>query len=342
MRRTGIVIDEEYKLHDPGRGHPESPARLESIERQLETTGLTEKMVRVPARPASQEEICLVHDESYFRRVAGTAGHRMMLDPDTVTSEHSFSAALKAVGGLLELVKSVVAGELDNGYALVRPPGHHAERGRAMGFCLFNNVAVAAEHALGQLGLERVAIVDWDLHHGNGTMHSFHDRADVLYVSTHQYPYYPGTGALDDTGSGAGRGRTVNIPLPTGMDDGAFFRIYQQVVVPVLRDFAPQLLLVSTGYDIYRGDPLGGMRVSVEGFGALTGLLLQAAQDCCDGRLVLVLEGGYDLEGLAGGVASACGVLLGSEQPQQFSDQYQLAGDIIEKVVQVQKEYWNI
>ncbi|RME25272.1 MAG: histone deacetylase [Deltaproteobacteria bacterium] len=334
MGTTGIVFDDVFRLHDPGPGHPESPRRLEAIEKRLKAGGQWERLERVEAREAGEEEVCLVHDHAYWKKVLETAGRPVMLDPDTVTSAHSVEAARRAAGGTVELVKKVVEGGLSNGYALVRPPGHHAERARAMGFCIFNNVAVAAEYAIRHLGLSRVAIVDWDLHHGNGTQHAFYDRADVLYISTHQYPYYPGTGAAAEVGSGDGIGYTINVPLHTGMDDEAFIDVFLRVVKPALRAFGPELVLVSTGYDIYAGDPLGGMDVTGEGFGLLAAIVKEAAGETCGGRLVAVLEGGYNLEGLSEGVCNVVDVLLDKGVSVPDRPASSRASGIIEQVIE--------
>lgn len=340
--KTGLVLDAVFALHDPGAGHPESPARIESIRRRLQEEGLLEKVRLVEARAASQEEICWIHSPEYLRRVEATAGRRVQLDPDTATSPESFRAASLAAGGTCRLVEMVVSGELQNGYALVRPPGHHAERSRAMGFCLFNNVAIGAEFARRRLGLQRVAIVDWDLHHGNGTMHSFWDDPGVLYFSTHQYPYYPGTGALTEIGEGKGEHFTVNVPLSGGMDDRAFRGIFRLLLTPILEKFSPELVLVSTGYDIYRDDPLGAMEVTEEGFGDLAGELLEVAERVCGGRLVLVLEGGYNLRGLAGGVACVVRTLLGEYRPAPFDGNAGRAAAVIEAAREVHGKFWHL
>jgi len=341
MNRTGLVCDPLYIQHDPGPGHPESPERLQAIYAQLAEEELDARCIAVPARPASQAEICRTHSQQYFQRIAASEGQQVMLDPDTATSADSFSAAMLAAGELLALTEEVVAGRLDNGYALVRPPGHHAERDRAMGFCLFNNVAVAAEHALAQLELERVLIIDWDLHHGNGTMHSFYDRKEVLYFSTHQYPYYPGTGALDDVGVGGGLGRTINVPLAPGMGDLEYRAIFRQLLGPVARQFAPELILVSTGFDTHRHDPLGGMKMTAAGYGALTWELMQMAQEICGGKLVMVLEGGYDLGGLARGVAQSVRTLLGESEPEASPTETGQAGAILKAAQAVQARFWS-
>ena len=250
--KTGIVIDERYTAHETGYGHPERPERISTLLEMVRShpgPGL----VRIDPRPATLEEIALNHDGAHIERVSATAGRASFaFDADTPTSPQSYETALLAAGGLVTLVEAVMEGVVDNGFALVRPPGHHAEHDRAMGFCLFNNVAVAARVLRQRYGLERVLIMDWDLHHGNGTQHSFYDDPVVLYISTHQYPYYPGTGAADEIGREAGAGFTVNVPLRAGSGDSEFVEVFTHVVEPIARQFRPQFVLISAGFDCHR------------------------------------------------------------------------------------------
>jgi acetoin utilization deacetylase AcuC-like enzyme len=239
-----------------------------------------------------------VHEAGYLRRIAATAGRASQLDPDTYTSPESHEIALLAAGAAIDAVERVMGGSHHAAVAMVRPPGHHAERDRAMGFCLYNNVAVAAAHARAQ-GAAKVAIVDYDVHHGNGTQHIFEADPHVLYMSTHQFPYYPGTGAADEVGLHAGRGFTVNLPLEVGAVDEDYQFVFSRVVVPVLLQFEPDLIIVSAGFDAHERDPLGGMRLSTGAFAAMTLELAAVADECCRGRLVSVTEGGYDLPALA-------------------------------------------
>lgn len=297
MKKTGIVRDDRYMEHEMGKGHPECPERLAAIYEMLDSEmgGL---LLGVPAREAKREELAYIHSESYIDTIASTHGvEATYLDADTQTSAGSYKAALLAAGGLLKAVSMVNSGTLNNAFALVRPPGHHAERSRAMGFCIFNNIAIAAMHARKRLGLDRILIVDWDVHHGNGTQHSFEDDPGVLYFSTHQYPHYPGTGSYGETGEGEGKGYTFNIPLPTGYGDGDFAAIFDRVLKPVALEYKPQMILVSAGFDIYAGDPLSSMNVTPEGFAGLTAVLMDIADSCCEGKLVIALEGGYNIEG---------------------------------------------
>jgi len=249
-------------------------------------------------RPATDEEIVRVHDEEYLSLIKETAGRAVALDPDTYTSPESFAVAQLAAGAAVGAVDHVLrGGDRSRAFALVRPPGHHAERNRAMGFCLFNSVGIAAAHARAR-GLDRVAIVDYDVHHGNATQWSFYADPSVLFISSHQYPYYPGTGAAGDIGAAAGKGFTVNLPLAAGATDADYEHAYTKVAFPVLRQFKPQLILVSAGFDAYRDDPLAGMRLTAPYYERLTAQIAGIADDCCGGRVVAVTEGGYDLDGL--------------------------------------------
>src|SRR6266702_769679 len=252
----------------------------------------------VAPRTATHEQLARVHDPDYLRRISETAGQALALDPDTYTSPESDEIARLGAGAAVDAVERVMSGSHRSAMALVRPPGHHAERSRAMGFCIFNNVAVAAAHARAG-GAAKVAIVDYDVHHGNGTQHIFESDPNVLYVSTHQYPYYPGTGAADEVGIGRGTGFTVNLPLEAGAVDDDYQLVFSSVIVPILLQFEPDLVIVSAGFDAHERDPLGGMRLSTASFAAMTADLRSVAEECCRGRMVAVTEGGYDLHALA-------------------------------------------
>ncbi len=302
-RKTGIVRDERYLRHDAGFAHPESPERLAAIYRMLDNAEMAGKFHAIKPRQATREELERIHHPDYITLVAKTAGKsHFSLDPDTSTMADSYDTALVAAGGVCRAIDEVISGNVTNAFALVRPPGHHAEADRAAGFCLFNNIAVGARYATGKHGLERVLIVDWDLHHGNGTQHSFYEDADILYFSTHQYPYYPGTGVLGETGKGKGLGYTINVPLRPGAGDGEYLSIFRKILKPVALQFKPDIVLVSAGFDIYNQDPLGAMEVTPRGFACLTRVLLDIADACCGGKLVMVLEGGYNVEGEAASV----------------------------------------
>jgi len=264
-------------------------------------------------RSASDDELARIHDADYIGLIRETAGRATALDPDTFTSPDTCDVARLAAGAALTAVDHVLDGAAGSrALALVRPPGHHAERGRAMGFCLFNNVAVAAAHARAR-GLERVAIVDYDVHHGNGTQWSFYGDPSVLFVSSHQYPYYPGTGGADEIGTGPGTGFTVNLPLAAGATDADYERAYDAIAWPILRAFSPQLILVSAGFDAYKDDPLAGMRLEAGCFGRLTARIVAIADECCDGRVVVTTEGGYHLKGIADSLRGVIAALEGEE-----------------------------
>ncbi len=309
---TAIIRDDRFLDHDMGAGHPESPDRLREIHAELDRLGLMDRLMPVEPRPATADEIARIHDPGLYSRVEFLSGRGGgSLDGDTYAAPETFETARLAAGGLLRLVELLADGKISNGFALVRPPGHHAEQSRAMGFCFFNNVALAADYAIRTAGWNRVAIVDFDLHHGNGTQRSFYDRAEVLYISSHQFPYYPGTGHFRETGSGPGEGKTLNIPLPPGQGDAEYLYLYEKLVVPALEKFAPDLIIVSAGFDIYRLDPLGGMKVTEAGFEALARLLIDAAVRICGGRILFALEGGYHTKGLAAGVGRVFHQLAG-------------------------------
>ncbi|MBI2860279.1 MAG: histone deacetylase [Chloroflexi bacterium] len=279
---------------------------------RLEQSGLKQELTAIKARPATLEELSLVHDRQHIAGVQETAKKGGgWLDADTMMSQASYEAALYAAGGAIEAAAAVVKGEVDSAFALVRPPGHHATPHRAMGFCLFNNAAIAARYALTRLGLERVLIIDFDVHHGNGTQDAFYDDPSVLYVSTHEYPFYPGSGGIEETGRGAGEGTTLNIPLPAGCGDAEYLQAFEEIIVPATRRYRPQLVLVSAGYDPHWADDLALMQLSVTGFARMVTIIKGLTGELCRGRLALVLEGGYNLDALADSVKATFDVLLG-------------------------------
>jgi acetoin utilization deacetylase AcuC-like enzyme len=343
--KTAVVKDLIYLQHRTGDYHPESHHRLEVIYDMLKENSLQGRFAELAPRPATDAELELNHSPDYIQQVAGTAGRVFTsLDPDTSTSPRSWEAAQMAAGGVLVAIDRVLQGEFDSCFALVRPPGHHAEKSWGKGFCLFNNIAIGAHYALKQHGLERILIVDWDLHHGNGTQHSFYNDPRVLFFSTHQYPYYPGSGSLVEAGEGRGAGFTVNVPLSGGQGDGDFLEIYRVLLKPLALSFKPQLVLVSAGYDIYFDDPLGGMEVTPEGFAALTACIMDLAQSTCQGKVVLSLEGGYHLEGLRKSVKATIQQLAGDAIAQEKKVEGKVLGStgkIIEAVRKVQKDFWK-
>ena len=295
-----LIHSDRFAEHQTPPGHPERPERAEVMD--AVAARWRERGVEIVApRAATTEQLARVHDREFIRQMSETAGRARQIDPDTYTSPESHEIALLAAGAAIDAVERVMGDSHKAAMALVRPPGHHAERDRAMGFCLFNNVAVAAAHARAQ-GAAKVAIVDYDVHHGNGTQHIFETDPHVLYISTHQFPYYPGTGAADEVGREAGKGFTVNVPLEVGAVDEDYQLAFSAIVVPVLRQFEPDLLMVSAGFDAHERDPLGGMRVSTAAFGAMTLELRAVAEECCRGRIMSVLEGGYDLQALTASI----------------------------------------
>ena len=309
---TLVLTDPKFLDHDPGPGHVESPARLDAIMGELGRAPIDGVRIEMP-RAATDAELEAVHSPAYRARLARLAGEYAELDPDTAVSPGSWEAATLAAGAAVGAVEAVMQGRAANAFALVRPPGHHARPATAMGFCLINNAAVAAEAAR-RAGAARVLIVDWDVHHGNGTQEIFAGRDDVLYMSVHQFPFYPGTGAAEEIGVGAGKGATVNCPLPAGQDDADYGAVFHDLFLPVGRAFAPELIIVSAGYDAHARDPLAEMNVTERGFAAMTSALMELAERTCGGKLALMLEGGYDLAALAASVRASLEVLTGRRE----------------------------
>jgi acetoin utilization deacetylase AcuC-like enzyme len=309
---VALLYDPVCQQHVTG-AHVENGERLDAIWREIEAEGLTTRLLLPASRPASRAQVATIHKSAYVERVRDVAlsggGH---LDADTVIARGSFDAALAAAGSAISAVDVVISGQARAAFALVRPPGHHARPGRGMGFCLFNSVAIAAQHALDAYGLQRVLIVDFDAHHGNGTQEAFYSSPHVLYISSHVSPFYPGTGYAFETGSGEGEGLTVNVPLPYDAGDDGMRRVYEEIVQPLAKRFEPQLMLVSAGYDIHWADPLTPLAVSARGITQIVATLASLADTLCGGRLALVLEGGYDLQALSIGVAATLRRLLGN------------------------------
>jgi acetoin utilization deacetylase AcuC-like enzyme len=298
---TGLVADPICKIHDPGSGHPESPDRYDAVFSALARAGLLDHIEKIPCRMATETELALCHTPDYIALAQAEieAGVTALSTGDTDVCGRSYEASLYAVGGVLNAVDAVVERKVKNAFCLIRPPGHHASQQRGMGFCLFNNVALAARHAQRRHQLQRVLIVDWDVHHGNGTQDIFYDDPSVLYFSSHQAPWYPGTGEADERGSGPGRGFTINCPVPAGAGRSEIFEAFDQKLQPVVEKFQPELILISAGFDSRIGDPLGALTMTDEDFAELTRLLTDWADRFAAGRLVSALEGGYDLGGLA-------------------------------------------
>jgi acetoin utilization deacetylase AcuC-like enzyme len=310
---TAYVYHPIYLEHDQPT-HPENARRLKRILSTLEEKEVLSRLQLLEPRPATGEELERLHTPELVERVKHVAQRGGgNLDPDTYVSPRSFDAALMAAGGLVRATEAVLAGEIANGFALVRPPGHHATATRAMGFCLFNNVAVAARAALTNKSVERVFIADFDVHHGNGTQDAFADDPAVLFFSTHQYPYYPGTGAWDEMGTGEGQGTLLNVPLPVQVGDSGYLQVFAELAWPLAERFQPDLILVSAGYDAHWSDPLAYMNLSLTGYAQLAQELVRMAEQLCEGRILFTLEGGYQLDVLAHGVLNAFYAMLGED-----------------------------
>ncbi len=300
MSKTGIIYHPDYLKHDTGFGHPESPYRLTSILDRLRDSGLLNELTIIEPTSAKEEDILLVHTREHLEMVKDAWDEGLTaLTPDTPISEDSFRVALLAVGGILTGIDRIISGEIKNGMALVRPPGHHATPDQAMGFCLFNNVAIGARHLQKMHGIKKVLIVDWDLHHGNGTQEAFYDDPSVLYFSTHQYPHYPGTGSYHETGEGKGEGYTINAPMLAGTPSEEFMKKFREALYERALEFSPEFILISAGFDAHKDDPLGGLLLTENSYAEMTRIVLNISEKCCKGRVLSALEGGYNLDALA-------------------------------------------
>ncbi|MBI3356929.1 MAG: histone deacetylase [Nitrospirae bacterium] len=314
MAKTGLVYHPAYLDHDMGTGHPESPNRLRAIMQQLERSGTVARLMRIEPRKAEETWITQVHTPGYVAALsqhAPTSG-RVSLDPDTSMSPGSLTAAYFAAGGALAGVDAIMNKQVHHVFCAVRPPGHHAEADRAMGFCLFNNVAIAARYVQKKYDLKRVLIVDWDVHHGNGTQHSFEDDPSILFFSTHQYPHYPGTGRATEKGKGAGEGFTINVPMEAGEGDDEYRAIFRKALVPAADNFKPEFVIISAGFDAHKDDPLASMALTEAGYEDLTGIVVGIAKRHAKGRILSSLEGGYNLTALSVSVDRHIQALLNS------------------------------
>jgi acetoin utilization deacetylase AcuC-like enzyme len=336
---TQLWFDSRFEGHVAGPAHPESPERVRAIASLLSRVPIAGIELRVPTE-ATREMLIRVHDEHYVDQLNALEGRFAQLDPDTAVSARSTVVARLAAGAAIEATGEVWSGRTTNAFAVVRPPGHHAERENAMGFCLLNNVALAAEAARLQ-GAERVLVLDWDVHHGNGTQHSFESRRDVLFLSSHQYPFYPGTGAPEEIGTGEGRGFTVNVALPGGQTDADYGSVFHDVFLPVAHAYRPDIVLVSAGFDPHRADPIGGMRATERGFAAMTSAVKRLAEEVCGGRLVLILEGGYNLDALAQSTHACLEILSGRRVEAFPNGTSPAAGSAIAATVAAVKPYWR-
>jgi acetoin utilization deacetylase AcuC-like enzyme len=340
--RVGFLDDPLFREHDSGAGHPERPERLDAALRALDGWEYRQRVTLVTPQPATAEQVLRVHTQGHLALVSSTEGQTHRFDPDTQAGPMSYRAALLAAGAVVEAVDRVLEGELDRAFCAVRPPGHHAEADRAMGFCLLNNVAIGAAHALAR-GLSRVAIIDFDVHHGNGTQHIFDGDPRVLYLSSHAYPFYPGSGALDEVGIGAGRGFSVNLPLPAGCGDSEYAELYREIVVPVGRAFDPELVLVSAGFDPGRDDPLAPMDLTEQGFAEVSSACLRIAEGAARGRAVFVLEGGYNLQNIERGTAAILKLLLGeAHEPPGGGEPHRRITRLLEAYKKHLTRYWPV
>lgn len=342
MRKIGISIDELFVKHENGFDHPESPDRVYTINDMLNQTGIIKKLKILKPRDATKEEILNVHTEKYYNKIKSTKDkEKVFLDQDTSTNPFSFDAAIRASGGVLQTLDEIINGEIDIGFVIERPPGHHAETDRAMGFCLFNHIAVGAGY-LKSKGFNKILIIDWDVHHGNGTQHIFENSNNVLFFSSHQYPFYPGTGSIDEKGIGRGQGYTVNVPLSPGMGDTEYINIFNEILIPVINQYTPEFILVSAGFDSFVDDPLGGMNVTAEGFSKLTEIVINLSQQFCDEKLIFVLEGGYNLNGLWECTNKVFETLLSYNKSEfEYNPVKSLADSTIENVKKSYSEYWK-
>lgn len=344
---SGLVLHHpDCLLHVPPRPHPEKPERLQAVREALERAELWDRLPREEPEPAGSELLELVHPQGYLdqvRRASRAPG--VWLDPDTYAVEGTWRAVAAASGAAVRAVDAVVRGQASWAFALVRPPGHHAGFGRAMGFCLVNHVAVAARYAQERLGVRKVLVLDWDVHHGNGTQEVFYRDGGVLFASVHQEGWYPGTGAVEETGEGDGEGLTVNVPLPAGVGDEGYRTVFEEVLIPLGDAWRPEVVVVSAGFDAHHTDPLGRMQLTEAGFGRLASLLQEAAGRWCGGRVVLVLEGGYDPRGLPRCVEATLRVLAGLGGPAPAGHPevpYAVVRERVRQVRRVLSTYWSL
>ena len=332
-RKTAVVEDKRFLGHRGPAGHPERPERISAVGGAIDAR--SEALTRFAPRAATPDEILRVHSREHFDQIAEASGRApTQIDPDTYIAADSLEVALLAAGGSTELALRVARGELDSGLAAVRPPGHHAESDRAMGFCLFNNVAIAARALQKEESVDRIMILDWDVHHGNGTQHCFESDPSVLYASTHQFPFYPGTGAIGETGVGRGEGFTFNVPLPAGCGDREYVGVMECLIAPAARSFRPEMILISCGFDAHRDDPLAAMNVTREGYRDIGAIARALADDLCEGRILFVLEGGYAASGLEDGVNAVLDVIAGEDSPELPKSASISTGSVLDAVVE--------
>lgn len=349
MKYTGFVYHDEYLRHDTGSFHPENAKRLVAIMEKLKEKNFTEKLYKIEPRMATEEEIKYVHEDTYVKEVEEICNRGGgMLDPDTPVCRDSYKIALLSAGGALKAVEEVMSSNVRNAFALTRPPGHHATRDRGMGFCIFNNIAIVAEHLKRKYGFKRILIVDWDVHHGNGTQEIFFEDPSVLYFSTHQYPHYPGTGRVREVGEGEGKGFTINVPLPPGTNNKDYLYVMNKILVPIGMAFSPEFVLVSAGFDSHVGDPLASMSLTSDSFGLFTDKIRHIAEKKSNGRVVILLEGGYNLKALSESVLFVFNSLsgLGFEKEEEIEriKESKISESVNKRVAEVKEEqvkYWK-
>ncbi len=347
MNKTALIYDPIFLEHKTGSKHPEKPERLLAVMSHLKETGMISKLTQVKPRKATMDEISSVHAKDYVSELKDfTKKGGGYLDLDTIVSKDSFQAAAYAAGAALSGVDALIAGDFDNIFALVRPPGHHALSNWGMGFCIFNNLAIAARHAQ-KKGLKRVMILDFDAHHGNGIQDIFYSDPSVLYVSIHHHPFYPGTGFLNDVGIGEGKGYTVNFPLTSGLGDEAYVKILKELVSPITRQFKPDIIMLAAGFDGHHSDPLGGLGLTCKGYSKIAKIMLELAGEVCKGRLLVSLEGGYDLIALSYSVATFISEMagLGVEVEDPYGEAVnppRLEADLFESFKEMFAKYWKL
>ena len=298
-QKTGFAYHPDYLNHDTGPNHPERPDRLRASLAALQESEVWEQLHPIEPVPASVAQLCYAHNPAYPEHIRRHCEQEIPLTYDTTVGHESYDIALLSTGGVLRVAEAVAIGTVKNAFAMVRPPGHHATQGQSMGFCLFNNIAIAARYLQREQGISKVAIVDWDVHHGNGTQDIFYEDETVFFFSIHQSPLYPGTGSSYERGSGKARGTTLNMPMPEGSGDNEYTAVFTDVLIPALRDFSPEVILISAGFDGHYLDPLSGTELTADGFSTLTDLILELAQETASGRVISALEGGYSLEGVS-------------------------------------------
>jgi len=342
MLKTPIVSDRRYLKHFAGSSNPERPQRIEAMIEMAESLRRPNLKFLTP-RAATLDEIAMCHGVDYIQDVERTASlDRFDFDLDTHSSRDSYQTALLAAGGVLTAVEAVMDGDANNAFAIVRPPGHHALPNRAMGFCFFNNLAIAAEWLIKVRGLKRVMIVDWDVHHGNGSQEMFYESAEVLYTSIHQFPHYPGTGSFHEIGYGPGTGYTINMPMPAEFGNSEYLRAFDRLIMPIGRHFKPEFILVSAGFDCHFRDPLAQMRVTEAGFAAMARRVNRLAAECCGGKVVAALEGGYDLEAIAQSGRVVIEEFGRSDEPIHPDQDGDRIMPMIERVSQNVGRFWNL